>query len=316
MEQVKTFKPKSLFFIGNGFDIAHGHKTGYNNFCEFLKLKENCFTDNYLIKNILADTQREFWEDLEYGLMRYSKMLTKKHGKNHKESTDRFKKDFLELKRVLFCYLNDAQNSSVIDGYNPGSKAESLYNEWAKTDYRIVSFNYTFNVANYTVPPEKYNGGLEYEFDRLIYLHGSIKKINKPGYNCTDSIVLGIDETQKVEEAHSFLYKSHQNPYSYRDLTRLINESNIYVIYGCSMGHSDNFYFKTLFKNKKDKLFIVYGYGKKEVGKLECRVRTLVDSICKFKKENEFYIIDAKNQSSAFINTKEALAKWAEKQNR
>ena len=52
MEQVKTFKPKSLFFIGNGFDIAHGHKTGYNDFCESLKLQEDRFADNSLIKNI------------------------------------------------------------------------------------------------------------------------------------------------------------------------------------------------------------------------------------------------------------------------
>ena len=45
------------------------------------------------------------WQDLECGLYDYSKELTKVHGKNDKESSKKFRIDFLELRDSLFSYI-------------------------------------------------------------------------------------------------------------------------------------------------------------------------------------------------------------------
>lgn len=52
------------------------------------------------------------WQDLECGLYDYSKELTKVHGKNDKESSKKFRIDFLELRDSLFSYIRKAINNS------------------------------------------------------------------------------------------------------------------------------------------------------------------------------------------------------------
>lgn len=309
MDLIKNSNPKALILLGNGFDIAHGYQTSYSDFYKKCKeLKTLAEKGNSLCKHILEDVQGELWKDLECGLYSYSKMLTQKDKEGNILSAKKFKSEFFSLKEALFYYLDNEQNNRSVNN-NPGRQVELLYNEWGRLDYQIVSFNYTFTVANYTVSPDSYNGGLDFDFNKLIYQHGSIKNVDRVGNNTIDSIVLGIDDTQEVEELHSFLYKSRQNPYDLHSLIKLMDNSDIFIVYGCSMGPSDDFYFRNLFEDRKDKLFIIYGYGDEKVKELMAIVHKYTGGLSRYLTINSLSFIDCSNWR-ALAETKDALSKW------
>lgn len=309
MALIKSSKPKALILLGNGFDIAHGYQTSYEDFYKNSKeLKTLAEKGNSLCKHILENVHGGLWKDLECGLYNYSRMLTQKDKEGNLMSAKRFKSEFFSLKESLFYYLENEQNNRNVSN-NPGRRVELLYNEWGKLDYKIVSFNYTFTVANYTVPPDSYKGDLDFDFNKLIYQHGSIKSVDRVGNNTIDSIVLGIDDTQEVEESHSFLYKSHQNPFDLHSLIELMDISDIIIVYGCSMGPSDDFYFRNLFNDRKDKLFIIYGYGDGKLEELKGIVHKYTGGLSKFQTINSLSFIDC-SKWNALEDTKETLSKW------
>ena len=309
MALIKNSKPKALILLGNGFDIAHGYQTSYSDFYKnSRKLQALAENGNTLCQYILEDVQGELWKDLECGLYSYSKMLTQKDKEGNLMSAKKFKSEFLSLKEALFYYLDNEQKNRSVNN-NPGRQVELLYNEWGRLDYKIVSFNYTFTVANYTVPPDSYKGDLDFDFNKLIYQHGSIKSIDGIGNNSINSIVLGIDDTQEVEDAHSFLYKSHQNPYDLHSLIKQMDNSDVFIVYGCSMGPSDDFYFRNLFNDRKDKLLIIYGYGEGKLEELKDIVHKYTGGLSKFQTINSLSFIDCSNRN-ALDDTKDALSKW------
>ena len=300
----------SMLFIGNGFDVAHGYKTRYSDFYQYCdELKELAEHDNLLCQHILDNIKGDMWQDLECGLYDYSKMLTTKHGEGDKESTKRFKKEFKELRKALFSYIKKAVSASVSD--NPGYFVGKLSEEWSRLDYQIVSFNYSHIVAAYTTDAKSNSSGLSFNADKLIYQHGSILNAERGLDNTADSIVLGIDDSQKVEKAHSFLYKSIQNVYNVNDLIQSMQDKDVFIVYGCSMGASDSFYFKKLFDiDKKNKTYIIYGFGEDGLDQIRENVIDFTGGINSFKTDNnnsnEIVFIDC-SLRSALPETKNAI---------
>lgn len=301
---------KAMVFIGNGFDVAHGYKTSYKDFYENCKeLKRLSQQGNRLCKHIIDNVDGELWKDLEYGLYEYSKQITADDGIDNKQSSERFKTEFKELKNALFLYLKEEINTSKSG--NPGYLVGKIAQEWDCLDYQIVSFNYTHIIAAYSADAKLYNSNLSFNKEKIIFQHGSIYNPEKGTDNPTDNIVLGIDDIQKVEKAHSFLYKSRQKIFNITDLMNYINKKDVYIIYGCSMGQTDDFYFRKLFEGKKDKLFIIYGYG-------ENALNEVMDNVCAYTGGLNPYQIDNNNEvvpidcrlSNAASKTKEALNRW------
>lgn len=294
MEQKNGKEIKSMIFIGNGFDVAHGYKTKYSDFyANSIELKNLACNGNTLCQHILDNVKGDLWQDLECGLFEYSKKLKAENGEGNKPSSDKFKKEFLELKTALFYYLKQASRVSVAN--NPGYKVGKLSEEWMRLEYQIVSFNYTAIVAAYTSDSELYNSHLSFNPDKLIFQHGSIYNPEIGSDNAVDDIVLGIDEDQKVEKAHSFLYKSVQNIYDINNLIKSIEEKDVYIVYGCSMGPSDSVYFKTLFDaNKTDKTYIIYANGDSAMKSIKENVFNYAGGLNKFKMNgnNEIIFID------------------------
>lgn len=232
--------PLTMIFIGNGFDVAHGLKTKYSDFygnCPELKvLAQN---DNLLCQHILKYVKGEIWQDLECGLFDYSRILTKTYGEGDKSTSERFRFEFQELRKCLFLYIRKAINADVTN--IPGRFVEELSNEWQKLNYQILSFNYSYVVAAYTRNPPQNNNDFDFSPNKIIFQHGSLYNSEREEFNSANSIVLGVDDSQKVEPAHSFLYKSLQNIHNIKDFIQLMREKEIYIIYGCSMGPSDAF---------------------------------------------------------------------------
>lgn len=301
--------PNAIIFVGNGFDVAHGLKTKYSDFykdCSELKiLVEN---GNLLCQHILDNVKGEMWQDLECGLYTYSQELTHTYGEGDKSISRRFQLEFQELRKCLFSYVRKAINADVTN--NPGHFVEELSDEWQKLNYQILSFNYSYVVAAYTQKPKNINDDFDFSPDRIIFQHGSLYNPDRENFNSADSIVLGIDDSQKVEESHSFLYKSLQNIHNIKDFIRLIRENRIYIIYGCSMGPSDAFYFNQLFDKKAhDKTFIIYGYGAKELESIRSKIFEYTGGTNMYIAEtnNELLFIDCSNEKKALSMTREII---------
>lgn len=307
MKQNNKTTLKAMIFIGNGFDVAHGYKTKY---CDFyansIELKELATKGNVLCQHILDNVKGDLWLDLECGLFEYSKSLTLKYGEGNKKNSTTFKQEFNELRSALFNYLKKASNVSVMD--NPGYFVGELSKVWARLDYQIVSFNYTPIVAAYTNDADLHSSNLS--FNKIVYQHGCMYNPELGIDNTAEDIVLGIDDSQKVELLHSFLYKSLQKVSDITDLVDAMREKNVYIVFGCSLGPSDHNYFSTLFdENMRDKTYIIYGHGKDALDSIKGYAMDYMGSIYNFQKENhnKIHFIDDSIQRSAMSETKNVI---------
>ena len=304
-----TTKKSAMIFIGNGFDVAHGYKTKYSDFyANSDELKKLAGNGNVLCQHILDNVKGDLWQDLECGLFEYSKELTSRFGEGDKTSSSKFKQEFGELRAALFAYLKYASSVSLIN--NPGYFVGELSKEWAKLNYQIVSFNYTPIVAAYTSDSSLHSSNLSFNKEKLIYQHGSMYNPELGIDNTAESIVLGIDDSQKVERLHSFLYKSLQNVFDITDLVEAIEEKDVYIVFGCSMGPSDHNYFSTLFDdNMRNKTYIIYGHGKDALDSIKGSVMDYTGGIYNFQKEkhNKIQFIDDGIQRSAMLKTQNVI---------
>lgn len=287
---------KSLIFIGNGFDVAHGYKTRFKDFYENRK-KELLFgaeNGNALFRHIIDRITEEYWKDLEKGLYDYSIELTNKNKEGDCQSAKQFEKEFIELKKLLFDYLQSPPKEELKD---LGWKIKALSDEWLKLDSHVVSFNYTYLASACTNSSKNDSLWLSFDPKEITYQHGMISNPLPNRANTYEDIVVGIDETQKVEELHSFLYKTSQKISSVYQLTQKIREADVFIIYGCSMGDSDRFYFKSLFdKRRINKRYIVYGYGEEEKKRLQKIMNEYIGELNVFQDDfhnNEIKIIDS-----------------------
>lgn len=297
---------KSMIFIGNGFDVAHGYKTRFKDFYENRK-KELLFgaeNGNALFRHILDRITEEYWKDLEKGLYDYSIELTNKNKEGDCQSAKQFEKEFIELKKLLFDYLQSPPKEQLKD---LGWGIKTLSDKWLKLDSHVISFNYTYLAAACTNSSQKDSIGLSFNPQEITYQHGMISNPSPFRTNTYKDIVVGIDETQKVEDLHSFLYKTSQKISSVYQLTQKIREADVFIIYGCSMGDSDRSYFKKLFnKERTNKRYIVYGYGDEEIKSIKNNLREYTEGLYEFQDDfhnNEIITIDSSNEYTAIKET-------------
>lgn len=309
MEFINRTITSALVLLGNGFDVAHGFKTKYSDFyknCEELKSLAN--NGNLLCRHILSNVTGDMWQDLECGLYDYSKELTRLHGENDKRISEKFRLDFIELKDCLFSYIRKAIN--IFPNDNPGQFISDLSKEWQRLNYQILSFNYSYTAAAYSQDALKDKKDFSFNPSNIIFQHGSLYNPDKERFNTADNIVLGIDDTQKVVESHAFLYKSTQNLHNIKDYIQQIKGNELFIIYGCSMGASDAFYFRQLFSTMhRNKTFLIYGYGKKAMDLLKENIHKYTGGLNQYLAEtnNNIIYVDCSNQVYALDVTKGIL---------
>lgn len=280
---------KSVIYLGNGFDIALGLKTRYSQFIS------SVFFQKLLGKNKLAEyisfMNKEYnWSDVEEMLYEYSRDL----GCGNEEKNEKFKKEHYDISMALQEYISD-------DSTNTGNnKLNKLIISWLNNVevLRVCSFNYTPTpVLSHLLP----------DYVNLYRIHGIA---NVGQLNDKMKIVLGIDRSMTVCKAHEFLYKdniklddsevrSGFRPPTQKEkiiarnileteLQPLFYDADVMIIYGCSMGRSDYTYFKYLFENSHNRLFIIYHYGHVEKSILRQRINEITRG--KFPIKNIVFI--------------------------
>ena len=224
-------------------------------------------------------------------LYNYSLALTEDYGREGKEAEENakiFKREYKELKAALQEYIKHTTESKTDPSFD-----KIIHKYWLplSANTHIISFNYT-----------------SYSFTKFKDFLTTINVKRVHGYvdpnldDKKDTIVLGIDESMKVSGLHSFLYKSHDSNINNSEFPELVNKANRYIIYGCSLGETDEWYFKQIFK-QKGKLFEVYYYGDKK-DEIISRIHELSGSLSDFKESNTLRMYDASNKESE-INQRE-----------
>ncbi len=298
----------AMAFIGNGFDVALGFRTKYSDFYNDSKLlKKYAGNGNSLCSHILNNIKGGLWKDLECGLYQYSIELTKKVGRDNKETAELFKKEFEELRTALFNYLRQELSEPV----PAGNSIISLMLEWKRLNLQCLSFNYTTTIAVYLNGKDSrlcYNSDDSINSDVLIYRHGTLYNSKDACENKPEDIVVGIDDSQVVEPLHSFLYKTQQHvQYLTNDLVNTIKNKEVYIVYGCSMGESDKFYFKTLFEpTVSNKCYIIYGFKDDGIANIKSAVRQFVGDLNIFESKNKVHYIDC-SKAECIQQTKDII---------
>lgn len=288
---------KSMIVLGNGFDVALGIETQYSQFYKKSQdLRDYANKGNSLCQHILDNLKDGFWSDLESGLYHYSLAITKKYGVGDKEQVDKLKKEFNELRTALFVYLSKAAGAQV--EVNKSAPAIGLNIEWHKLLPQYLTFNYSINTAATASMKDRYIYNCDDTINelRFLYQHGSIYDTKHCKNRNPEEIVVGIDpNSQPVEEAHSFLYKSRQHLHDLGSTLEYISEKMFYVVYGCSIGDSDATYFRAIFNaGQTGKTFLIYGYGQSAIESINDNIQRICGiSLGTLGKNNQVYMLDA-----------------------
>lgn len=259
---------KTLFVLGNGFDINLDLKTGYREFYEKYGVTEN---DNLLVKTLkkeIAQSKYENWADLERGLGNYTIKL---------KTNEEVQIVFEDIKSEFIKYLKSEEenfdlNSISIDTFSeyllyperslPNSYL-SLINEFKGGQPslpEIVTFNYTKSAEWILKKIERNNSSIVFKDgdthlsvkspEDVYHIHGDLD----------EGIVLGVNDSSQISneellKSEGQVFKSYLiKPEFNKNLANgvdnkfqeLIKEVRLICVYGCSIGVTDKLWWKKI----------------------------------------------------------------------
>lgn len=258
---------KKAIILGNGFDIANGFPTRYSDFISSIQFAELLNSNNQLASYIRQKYDEASWVDIEEQIGIYSAQLEKyTRSQDFGDATRIFKKEYEELTRALFDYIDSIRSGQV------NSKMEKLVVDWKNTlcgkekeKVLFVSFNYLLwdiTIMQKHMTSERFVG----KFPQ--FPHGIISN-EKP------NIVLGVDSNSVHSKKHPFIVKSFNKNCKSEIFFRNIQKAKHYIIFGCSMGNTDQRYFKPIFSDAKNKKFEIYDYDDDSLSTIKSNISRL-----------------------------------------
>ena len=309
----------TVLIIGNGFDLALGYKTSYKDFYQSTEFR-SLIGENALVTYINEHNKNasNIWSDLEQMLSHYSMYYCDVINQNnlslafdtyqhHDIVTDVIlkdkdgeilKKEYEQLISALSNYLRNAlqYTSPNIDVI---SAASSIVEKWLSENHYscIISLNYSESIENLAKTYAEKNsipiGQLQsISIPQICYhhVHGTLPT----------GIVVGIDECMKIKDKqHIFLKKSISDHYDNRGLNKIFESAQRYIIFGCSMGNSDAWYYNKIFQSQTSKIYEIYYFGEKEKNTIQSRVEEFSGiDMAEFKEKHNVVFIDCSNLSN------------------
>ncbi len=277
---------KKLYIVGNGFDLAHGFRTSYRNFYDWLKQngKEGFIESMEIFFSKWADHDKDLlWNDFERALgecdLEESYNICTEASQDVIGETDRF--------------LREINDSIIVNFVNPlKHDMPLLFAEWIKhvnkqiqeasenariltldEDGLFLTFNYTDTLEEvYKIPS-----------NQICHIHNRVSVNEKPivGHNHKFQIVEHYDmtigernEKKRLEDVLNGLIKQYRfNIKQHRKFFEKINtEIDAVIIFGHSLGDIDMPYFKwiKMHVNSNAKWHILWHYDKdiKRIGEV------------------------------------------------
>lgn len=269
-----------LFMIGNGFDKNLGLKTSYTEFYDYYV---NLPSENEIIKKFKEDIKKENykdWADLEFALGQYSDNFNNeddyictindvsKELKKYLEllqeeiifdnSIEKVREEFLNFKQ----YLSNA-NQIIYDKFiekEQNLKINIINFNYTNTLERILKIKVPFQLNNQNINGKMYSSHIK----KHIHVHGDLK----------DSMILGVNDYTQIKNEKMRTTKVIENivkptmninaeTLRENDCEKIINEANIIVIYGMSIGETDKCWWEKLmlrFSQDPSVLIIIINY--------------------------------------------------------
>ena len=247
-----------LYIIGNGLDIAHHMKTSYQDFFKHYLTLPSPDADIEAMKKDIDQHKYETWADLEIGMGAYARKCANK---------DVFLKCLADIKSSLKAYLDkesekiaDFTTNSLLSFTNPDTLLEP------EPGIRFNAFlngrrsNYFIDVItlNYTNTLESLLGYRDSEFQlapfvsfrSINHLHGTLDNMMVMGVN--DSSQIDNPEIRSDEDVIEEFIKPEYNDACLNNKNSiceaLIQQADIIVLYGTSLGQSDDKWWKLIGK--------------------------------------------------------------------
>lgn len=247
---------KTVFVIGNGFDINLGLHTGYQDFYDYYLLRPSDLEQVKSLKEHLKEKRYTKWADLELGLGEYTKELS---------SEKDLKVILHDLSDNLVAYLR-----GVSSDFSPSLKlAEKVFRGLAQpyqalpggvarvlNDFRsshgasnvieVISFNYTDSlekIIKASGPAARLPLGID--ADSVL---GSIRHIHM---SIDDpDVILGVNDESQImnesfrnERCRTLLVKPHINSQLEElvdeECRNLIRSADLICLFGVSLGETD-----------------------------------------------------------------------------
>lgn len=99
-----------IILIGNGFDLAHGLKTGYKDFLEWILKHNSCVLKyNVFFNHLYSQQDLNQWVDIESEYFNFLIKCSRKEGLDIKQLNS----EFQEIKRLLTSYLKKVNRYSI-----------------------------------------------------------------------------------------------------------------------------------------------------------------------------------------------------------
>jgi len=280
---------KTIFVIGNGFDLSHGLKTSYVHFMD--SIEHDKITSNdllYILKDIQTTSN---WSDIEYfyfTLLRNCDDIVDYLLSNFGISIDdyssqRLDENFNEIKQLLENYLlTEQRNLKLIDAY---SKLFTAFND---KNTLILDFNYTDTIYKYL------NG--TGSLSQHIKIHGELMSVDNPivfGYAANDEeakILSYKNDEYLMKNIKKLRYLLSDNEIRFKEiLEKSDNKIDVYIL-GHSCGLSDRLILHELFTHKKVKGITPFYFGEME-GFLNTviNIDRVIDDYTKIDKKERFF---------------------------
>lgn len=282
------------YIVGNGLDIQYGLKTKYKNFYEFQNeiyqgKKENENYSNFIYEALFKDKVNDYenWSDFELAIGNLTKNNVEVTKTN--DVKEKFIDDFSDVIDDLRFYLNDVQKSfeyeqKIIDFGETFNRLISdlpnlnqplvtkLFHEnrFEHDIVNLMTLNYT-NVLDklFEKSTDTYrnnyrsNSSSTYNFivKKPIHCHGSLEL----------NTILGVSNSEQISDAFSeeqreFLIKNLSLSGIRENLDirneQIIKNSNILIIYGASLGQTDNYLWEQIARHSLERgaPVIIYHY--------------------------------------------------------
>lgn len=253
----------TLFFVGNGFDIAADYATSYSDFYKSAQFENLIKDENSIALYVKNKVSIKNWADLEQELYNYAMENLPN------SSQERFKEHYDSVKSALYHYIGTVsyyRHDRLSDQLLRIQRfLKQLYNE--DENIQFVSFNYTTIFDDLWKETTK-------QTPKIKHVHGNVDN----SYLFGDKIVLGIDESMSVASEYNFLYKTFSTAYDNFDISKAISDAKRIIIFGCSMGDSDRWYFEQIFNNCSGKIVEIHAFGDSEIINCRQRIKELTNS--------------------------------------
>lgn len=264
-----------LYIIGNGFDLNLNLQTSYEHFFEYYKNQKN---DNDIIIKLKENIKgkKKDWSDLELALGGYFKEL---------DSEEEFDMIFDDIKFNLSQFLKvQESNFNIQDVDSPKFLRDLIYPEeyllftdqvnlrnyfgkWINIEVKIniATFNYTkilddlFKEAiNKNLLIQRHQNH-KVKLGSILHIHGFVEKEMILGVNDDSQILNG--EFLKNHYIKASFIKAEFNKTlkngNNSDFSNKINNANLIIIFGSSLGDSDKIWWERIASRINDECKLI-----------------------------------------------------------